>query len=233
MRKVFFLFSISLFALGSLNAQTTLHQNNENRFYRFGLELLDKHKFSAAREQFERYLNEGNDAIKKADAEYYVAYCALNLDNPDGTQLIADFVANRPNHPKAAKAYYNLGVNAFDSKDWQTANKYLKLANTTVLDDEERSETNFKIAYSAFSLNNKKESIAYFDIAKQQNSPYYADANYYSGFLAYADENYDKVLVDLKRAEDSDKYKFRVPIMITSAYFKQKRFGEVLTYAGK
>lgn len=232
MRKITFLFSISLFALGSLNAQNTLHQNNDNRFFRFGLELLDKHKFSAAREQFERYLNEGNDEIKKADAEYYVAYCALNLDNPDGTQLIADFVAKRPNHPKAAKAYYNLGVNAFDSRDWQTANKYLKLANTNVLNATERSETNFKIAYSAFSLNNKKESIEYFDLAKKENSEYYADANYYSGFLAYLDENYDKVLVDLKRAEESPKYQFRVPIMITSAYFKQRRYGEVLSYAG-
>ncbi|MBO3697330.1 tetratricopeptide repeat protein [Roseivirga sp. E12] len=232
MRKITFLLTISLFALGSLNAQNTLHQNNENRYYRFGLELLDKHKFSAAREQFERYLNEGNDEIKKADAEYYVAYCALNLENPDGTQLIADFVAKRPNHPKAAKAYYNLGVNAFEARDWQTANKYLKLANVNVLNNEERSETNFKIGYSAFSLNKKEESIEYFDLAKVQNSPYYADANYYSGFLAYLDKNYDKVLVDLKRAEESDKYKFRVPIMITSAYFQQSRYGEVLAYAG-
>ncbi|WP_088125053.1 tetratricopeptide repeat protein [Roseivirga misakiensis] len=233
MRKIIFLFSISFLALGSLSAQSTLHQNNENQYYRFGLELFDKQKFSAAREQFERYIAVGTDEIKKADSEYYVAYCALNLNNPDGTQLISDFVAKRPNHPKASKAYYNLGVNAFESKDFATANKYLKLANTSVLDNNERSETNFKIAYSAFSLNKKAEAIEYFDLAKQQDSPYYADANYYAGFLAYLDANYDKVLVDLKRAEASPKYQFRVPIMITSAYFKQKRYGEVLAYAGK
>ncbi len=233
MRKILFLFSISFLALGSLTAQNTLHQNNENQYYRFGLELFDKQKFSAAREQFERYLNVGNDDIKKADAEYYIAYCALNLNNPDGTQLISDFVAKYPYHPKAAKAYYNLGVNAFDSRDFQTANKYLKLANTNVLTSAEKSEANFKIAYSAFSLNKKEEAIEYFDLSKQQNSPYYADANYYSGFLAYLDGNYDKVLVDLKRAEENDKYRYRVPIMITSAYYKQARFGEVLTYAGK
>lgn len=233
MRKITFLFSITFIALGSLKAQQTLHQNNENQYYRFGLELFDKQKFSAAREQFERYLDVGKDDIKKADAEYYIAYCALNLNNPDGTQLISDFVAKRPNHPKASKAYYNLGINAFDARDFQTANKYLKLANTNVLTNAERAETNFKIAYSAFSLNKKEESIEYFDLAKRENSPYYADANYYSGFLAYIDANYDKVLVDLKRAEENDKYKFRVPVMITSAYFKQKRYGEVLAYAGK
>ena len=233
MKKIFFLFSISFLALGSLSAQSTLHQNTENQYYRFGLELFDKQKFSAAREQFERYVEVGLDEIKKADSEYYIAYCALNLNNPDGTQLISDFVAKRPNHPKASKAYYNLGVNAFESKDFETANKYLKLANTNVLDNAERSETNFKIAYSAFSLNKKAEAISYFDLAKQQDSPYYADANYYSGFLAYLDGNYDKVLVDLKRAEESEKYRFRVPIMITSAYYKQNRYGEVLAYAGK
>ncbi|MEC7753265.1 MULTISPECIES: tetratricopeptide repeat protein [Roseivirga] len=233
MRNVLTLVTISLVTLGSLKAQSTLHQNSDNKYYRFGLELLDKEKYSAAREQFERYLLVGSDEIKKADAEYYVALCALNLNNADGPQLISEFVKKRPSHPKASKAYYNLGVNAFKVKDYQTANKYLKLANLNALNDQERAETYFKIAYSAFSLNRKEESIEYFDLAKRENGDFQADANYYSGFLAYADAEYDKAIVDLRKAEESEKYKYRVPIMITSSYFKQKRYGEVLAYVGK
>ena len=229
MRKFSFLCSIVV-ASAALMAQGTLHQNNENQYYRFGLELFGKQKYSAAREQFERYLAVGTEEIKKADAAYYIAYCALNLNNPDGTQLISDFVARYPNHPKAAKAYYNLGINAFDARDFQTANKYLKQGNTGVLSTLERAEANFKIAYSAFSLNNKEESIEYFELAKREESPYFADANYYSGFLAYIDRHYDKVLVDLKRAAASDKYKFRVPVMLASAYYQQKRYQEVVDY---
>lgn len=233
MRNLFTIITISLVTLGSLKAQSTLHQNSDNKYFRFGLELLDKEKYSAAREQFERYLLEGTDEIKKADAEYYVALCALNLNNADGPQLISEFVKKRPSHPKASKAYYNLGINAFKSNDFQTANKYLKLADLNALSSEERAETYFKIAYSAFSLNRKEESIEYFDLAKREAGEYQADANYYSGFLAYIDNGFDKAIVDLRKAEASEKYKYRVPIMITSSYFKQKRYGEVLTYAAK
>lgn len=233
MRNLLVIVTISLVTLGSLKAQSTLHQNSDNKYYRFGLELLDKEKYSAAREQFERYLLVGTDEIKKADAEYYVALCALNLNNADGPQLISEFVKKRPSHPKASKAYYNLGVNAFKSGDYQTANKYLKLANLSALSGNERAETYFKIAYSAFSLNRKEESIEYFDLAKREAGEFQADANYYSGFLAYVDNGFDKAIVDLRKAEESEKYRYRVPIMITSAYFKQKRYGEVLAYAGK
>lgn len=233
MRNLLTIVTISLVTLGSLKAQSTLHQNSDNKYYRFGLELLDKEKYSAAREQFERYLQVGTDEIKKADAEYYVALCALNLNNADGPQLISEFVKKRPSHPKASKAYYNLGINAFKSADYQTANKYLKLANLNALNGEERAETYFKIAYSAFSLNRKEESIEYFDLAKRESGEYQADANYYSGFLAYIDNQFDKAIVDLRKAEESEKYRYRVPIMITSSYFKQKRYGEVLAYADK
>ena len=233
MRNLITIVTISFVTLGSLKAQSTLHQNSDNQYYRFGLELLDKEKYSAAREQFERYLLVGSDEIKKADAEYYVALCALNLNNADGPQLISEFVKKRPSHPKASKAYYNLGINAFKSNDFQTANKYLKLANLNALNNNEKAETYFKIAYSAFSLNRKEESVEYFDLAKRENGEYQADANYYAGFLAYIDNQFDKAIVDLRKAENSDKYKYRVPIMITSSYFKQKRFGEVLAYADK
>ena len=47
MRNVLTLVTISLVTLGSLKAQSTLHQNSDNKYYRFGLELLDKEKYSA------------------------------------------------------------------------------------------------------------------------------------------------------------------------------------------
>ncbi len=230
MRKVVIIFTLASFVFGSLKAQDTYHQNNENQYFRFGIELLDKEKYSAAREQFEQYLETGTDAIKKADAEYYVAYCALNLNNADGTQLISTFVKKYPNHPKAAKAYYSLGVSAFDAADYDTANRYLKLANLATLSSTEKAETNFKIAYSAFALNKKEESIKYFDIAKRQQGSYTADANYYAGFLAYIDSDYDKALIDLKKAGENENYQNRVPIMLASSYYKQQRYGELLTY---
>lgn len=217
--------------LGSLKAQNTFHQDNPNLLYRFGLELMDKEKYSAARDQFERYLIVGTDQVKRIDAEYYLAFCALSLENVDGADLIADFVKNHPSHPKAAKAYFNLGLNAFDRGDYRASSDYLKRADTGLLNDNEISEAYFKIAYSDFELGSIQEASEYFDLAKRPGSPFMADAFYYSGYIAYQEGKYDKALVDLRRAEDDPEFENKVPVMIAGAYFKQDRFGEVLSYA--
>jgi len=229
LNKIFF--AILFVSFGSLKAQNTIYQGAEDRNFRAGMELIEKEKFSAARDQFELYLRNATDQLKRGDAEFYVAYCALNLNNLDGSILIADFVKKRPNHPKAAKAYYNLGVVNFKNKDYLNASKYLRLVKPTVLSPAEQVEANFKIGYSEYARKRNKEAAVYFDLAKRAESPYYADANYYSGYIAYNSENFDKALIDLKRAEATAKYKDRVPVMISGAYFKQERFDELFLYA--
>ena len=42
MMKYFFSIALVFTVLGSLQAQNTFHQDNENLLYRFGLELMDK-----------------------------------------------------------------------------------------------------------------------------------------------------------------------------------------------
>lgn len=231
MYRKYFLITILFVSLGSLKAQNTFYQNNESRYFDAGLELLDKDKYGAAREQFERYLREGKDEIKRMDAEYYVAFCALNLDNADGAQLIAEFVKRRPDHPKAAKAYYNLGMVSFKNSDYQNTVKYLKLVNTSLLSADERTEVNFKLGYASFGLRRYDEASKYLDLSKRNQGPFYADANYYSGHLAYLSGDYDKALLDFKRAEETNKYKNRVPVLIVGCYYKQKRYGELTQYA--
>jgi len=229
LKKIFF--AILFVSFGSLKAQNTIYNSAEDRNFRAGMELIEKEKFSAARDQFELYLRKAEGKIQKGDAEFYIAYCALNLDNSDGSILIADFVKRRPNHPKAAKAYYNLGVVNFKNKDYINTSKYLRMVRPTVLSSEEQIEADFKIGYSEYARKRNKEATTYFDLAKRAQSPYYADANYYSGYIAYNAENYDKALIDLKRAEATPKYMDKVPVMISGAYYKQDRYDELFGYA--
>lgn len=102
MKQNIFLIALLFLLHGSLNAQSTLHPSSPSIFFSSGLELIEMEKYSAARDQFERYLAIGTDEIKKADAEYYMAFCALNLDNGDGAQLISQFVRNRPKPPQGS-----------------------------------------------------------------------------------------------------------------------------------
>ena len=176
-------------------------------------------------------LLKGTDEVKRIYAEYYLAYCALNLENADGPELITAFATQYPSHAKATKAYFNLGLNAFERENYEASSNYLRKANLSLLNSSEISEAYFKIAYSDLELGSITQAINYFDLAKREGSPYYYDAYYYSGYIAFEKENYDKALVDLRQAAESEKYQYKVPVMITGAYFKQERYDEVLAYA--
>src|SRR6188768_2522224 len=90
-------------------SQNTLVKSPDYDNFRTGLELLDHEKYGAAREAFERFVLTGQNDLRSIDAEYYIAFSALNLFNPDAENLFQNFINKYPYHTKAASAYYDLG----------------------------------------------------------------------------------------------------------------------------
>ena len=101
-------------------------------------------------------------------------------------------------------------MNAFERENYEASSNYLRKANLSLLNSSEISEAYFKIAYSDLELGSITQAINYFDLAKREGSPYYYDAYYYSGYIAFEKENYDKALVDLRQAAESEKYQYKV-----------------------
>ena len=106
MRVFFISLTISLLTLISVRGQSSLNFTSESMLYRVGLERLNQGKYLAAANSFEHYLAQGADPIMLADAQYYVAFCALQLKNQNGEALIEEFIEAHPNHTKALKFLY-------------------------------------------------------------------------------------------------------------------------------
>src|SRR5690606_1029251 len=107
-------------------------------------------KYSAARKSFEEYLtavkrSDQRQDIRVADADYYIAYCALNLFNPDAELLFKEFIRKYPWHSKAALAYFELGNFFYNNRQYQKTIDYLKKANEASLSEEQRMEASFKL----------------------------------------------------------------------------------------
>src|SRR5690554_6688751 len=118
--------------LGSFQsyAQNTLIESSpQERQFKAGLELLNRDKFSAARNTFENFVAtyQDNESIRVADAHYYIAYCALNLFHPDAEDLFTKFLEKYPWHSKASLAYFELGSFFYNSKKYQKTIDYLLL----------------------------------------------------------------------------------------------------------
>ncbi|MBL6449981.1 tetratricopeptide repeat protein [Fulvivirga sp. 29W222] len=228
-------YSLVLLAFISFSAwsQNTVYQSETNTLFRKGLELLDRSDYTAARESFERFVEQSDDNIRKIDAEYYIAFSALSLYHSDGEKLIADFIKKHHNHPKAAVAYLELGNFYFAQKNYNKAVKYLSKVNLSLVTEKQRQETRFKLGYSYFSQREFAESINYFNVLKRQSTPYAAASSYYAGYIEYESGEYDKAIADLERAERNDAYKSVVPGMIANAYYKQKRYDDLIAYSKK
>jgi len=70
-------------------SQNTLSQQQAERLFNSGIDLVNHNQYGAAREVFGEYLTvaAATDA-RRADAEYYKAFCSLNLFHSDAEKQI-------------------------------------------------------------------------------------------------------------------------------------------------
>src|SRR5690606_39654513 len=98
-------------ASGVTCAQNQLSQSKAERLYQKGSELVVHKNFGAARKVFAEYLQHASPTDpRRAEAEYYIAFSALNLNHIDGEKLIDQYISHYPSSPKAATAWYDLAI---------------------------------------------------------------------------------------------------------------------------
>ncbi|MBX2946925.1 MAG: tetratricopeptide repeat protein [Cyclobacteriaceae bacterium] len=219
------------FITHSAFAQDQLSRGRLDNLYKKGLELVNLSNYGAAREVFTQYLQQsaGPDT-RRAEAEYYLAYCALNLGHSDAEKRIEDFIDSNPANPRSITAYLDLANFFYNEKNYAKASASYAKVNISALTPDQRTEANFKWGYSLFSQKKLDEALTKFNAVKIQNSEYAAAANYYAGFIEFANGNYDDAYTDLKRAELNASYATVVPQLLANVLYKQKRYDDLIQY---
>ena len=197
------------------------------------MDLLDKKKYGAAREEFETYLQQDPTGAYAADAEYYAAYSAVRLYNPDGEAKLNEFVRNNRSNPKAIRANYELGNFYFRDEEYGKAIEAFEKTDARNLSREDDATRSFKLAYSYFTRKKFKEAQPLFNSIKQSDNVYNSAASYYAGYIAAQEGNYDEALEDLRRAEQEESYARVTPYLITNIFSKQKQYNRVIEYGEK
>jgi TolA-binding protein len=222
---LFFALSVGSFA------QDQLSQNTLERLYQRGRDLVNHANYGAAREVFTDFLAQASASdARRSEAEYYVAFSALNLQHRDGEKLIDQFITNNPSSPKAATAYYDLANFFYDEGNYTKASSYFRKVTFPALTNSQQSEGHFKWGYSYFNQKKLDEALEQFNFVKGQNNAFSPAASYYAGFIESSKGMYDEALTDLKKAESSPSYANIVPYLITNIYFRQKQYDRVIEY---
>ena len=201
--------------------------------YQRGTELLDKKKYGAAREEFQAYLQQQPGGAYAAEAQYYAAYSAIRLYNPDGESMLAEFIRENPSHPKALRANYELGNFYFRDEEYGQAIEAFEAADARNLTREDEATRNFKLAYAYFTRQKFKEAEPLFNTIKSSDNVYRAAASYYSGYIALQQGNYEQALEDLRRAEQEESYARQTPYLIASVFSRQGQYDRLIEYGEK
>ncbi|MEQ9591029.1 MAG: tetratricopeptide repeat protein [Cyclobacteriaceae bacterium] len=212
--------------------QNSLTQSKEEVVFNSGLALLSHGEYGAARQRFTDYLNlnSGNE-LKRKDAAYYKAFCALNLYHADGEKQIEDFVQDNPNHPRGATAYYDLGNFFYNEKNYGRASAYYNKVDFTSIGYDQQSIGRFHWGYSLFNLRKLEEALEQFNFIKALGGQYGPASSYYAGFIELSNGDYQNAVIDFDRAGQNNAYARIVPHLKANALYKQGRYDDLLAYA--
>lgn len=194
------------------------------------LELFQKEKYEAAQHYMEEYARLHEGSLQAIEAQYYGALCAIKLGHPDGEERFYQFAQTYPYHRKAALAYYQLGNLYCANQDYAKGLEYYLAVDTNQLDITTQYELQYRLAYAYLSEKDFGQALAHFNEIKEHDNPYTHAANYYAGYIALRNGDYETALADLKKASEHEAYQPVVPYLVLEVYYQQQRFQELLDY---
>lgn len=217
-----------------LRAQNTLTYTDQNVHFRNGIEFFERQNFTAARQEFSRYLEQAkvtSDDYTAINSEYYLTLCALYLDYPEAEVQAQRFVVAHPEHPKAGLLFRELGLYYFNRQDYNKAVAFLEKADPKRMTFEEGSDTKFKLGIAYYNLQNLAKALQVFDGIKQNNDTNGQTASYYAGQINFRNENYEAAIADFRRIEKTAAYQAEIPGLIAQTLYRQRQYDEALAYA--
>ncbi len=229
------LFTAGLFATAI--AQPTNAVTDPEKKYKDAKELFVKEQFALAyplfKELKEQYPDNSisNHTYLNDDISYFYTVCELKLVQPVAEDEAKHYIDVVSNEPRRQLMSYHLAKFYFTKEDFSNAITYYERAGLDNLSNEEIADAKFERAYCYFNLKQFDEAKPLFDeIHQLPNNKYYFAANYYYGFIAYYDKQYNEALKAFKLVETKDEYKGVVPYYIAEIYYFQGKKDESLRY---
>jgi len=220
----FFLFlSISIASVGQQSAVLT----NDLVDYNKAIELYKNNQFLAAQNLFSNVKNDVDDETIEADCAYYIANCAVRLNQQNADQLIENFVRDYPTSIKRNEAYINVASYYFENGKYSYALKYYDKIDEASVPRSEREKYNFNLGYAYFKSNRKNEAKKYFNRVTTSKE-YGSQAKYYLGFIAYEGDDYEEANTLFEEVKDEDRYAEGLSYYQADMNFKLGKFDKAI-----
>lgn len=226
------LISTVLILVSPVFSQNSLRYADIDLNYKRGVELFEKEKYAQAQHFFnlavDFYGVEHTDT--KADAEYYLALCSIELFNADAEYRISQFIAKYPESPRTRVAYFDMAKFKYRNKKYEEAIYYFEKVWKQNLTKDQLYEYYFKKGYSFYKEEQLEQSAKMFYEILEKETKYSAPANYYYAHIAYIEKNYETALNGFTKLKDDATFAPIVPYYVVQIYYLQGKSDKVLEY---
>lgn len=225
--RLFLLFSFATTA--PVFAQQSAIYTNDLREYNKAVSLYKEKQYQAAQIIFEKVKaeNENKNSDVEADCAYYIANCAIRLNQANADQLMEGFVEDYPTSTKQNQAYIEVAHYYFEQGKYPQSMKWFDKVDESTLSQDDRDKYNFQKGYTFFTSGNKKEASNYFNQVVNSKE-YGSQAKYYLGFMAYESDDYTKATKLFDEVSGEEKYQDKMSYFQADMNFKLGKFDKAI-----
>lgn len=227
---------LCLLAAPAARGQQTAVYTDQDKVFKDAQQLFQQEKYAVSIQLFRQvidhidYWRATNRSLVKTDAQYYYTVCALKLQQANAEELAVDFLEHYNNSAREQLVSYQLGKFYFHSNQFKEAIPYYEKANIDNLSNSEIADAKFELAYCYFSNKEFSKAQQHFAAIKEIKGKYYIPANYYYGFIAYNNKQYDAAIKSFQRVANEPKYSTIVPYYVAEIYYFQNRRDDLIRY---
>lgn len=198
--------------------------------YQKALSLYNNQQYRAAQSMFSHVKKTADEYILQSNCTYYIANCAVRLNQQNADELIEDFVKEYPTSTKRNTAFIDVADYYFENSKYAYASKWYKKVDENALARKEREKFYFNYGYTAFTTKNYKTAKKYLSRV-ESSQEFGSQAKYYIGFMAYEGDDYDKANAYFEQVNDQERYKEKLSYYRADLNFKLGKFEKAIELA--
>jgi tetratricopeptide (TPR) repeat protein len=228
-----------LFSISATAQQTRFYSDPEEKF-KEAKEYFQKEEYSLAYPIFKELqqsvheTDKVNNVTTVQEINYYTIACALKQNEGRAEEMAKSYIDLEKNNARVQQMNFQLGEYYYRQEKFPEATERYEQASIANLSNREIADMQFHQGYSYFVQQQFAKAKPLFNSIRQvKDDPNYLDANYYYGFLAFRDKNYNEALQSFKIVENEKNYQTIVPYYIAQIYYIQGKKEEAIAYAGQ
>jgi len=211
-------------------AQKSAIYTNELQDYQKALTLYNNRQYKASQSLFDDIKYNTDDAVLQSDCSYYIANCAVRLNQKNADDLITEFVKDYPTSTKRNTAFLDVADFYFENSKYAYARKWYEKVDELSIARSEKERFNFNYGYVLYSSGSEKQAAKYLN--RVVNSKEYgSQAKYYIGYMAYEGDDYDTANEYFDQVSDNEKYKEKLSYYQADLNFKLGKFDKAIELA--